>query len=131
MGPFESVDGPAGLLGLASSNGDLLCIIIHKISTPMRRSPSTPPTTPPTIGPISVRLSLGAAADEVLDGELEEVAVGEVVEEDVNGTPLRMPLVAICWASVLLNCILVQSLASSWAHSGICTPPGIGHSDVG
>ena len=49
----------------------------------------------------------------MLDGELE-VAVVEVVEEDaVNGGPLRMPLAAICRASVLLNMALVQSLASS------------------
>ena len=49
----------------------------------------------------------------MLDGELEEVVAGEVVEEDVNGGSLRMPLTAICCASVLLNRVLVQSLASS------------------
>lgn len=110
MGPFESVDGPAGL---AFSNGGRLCIIIHQINIPMRRSPSTPPTTPPTIAPVSMWLLFGEAGNEVLDGELEEVVAGEVVEEDVNGGSLRMPLTAICCASVLLNRVLVQSLASS------------------
>ena len=49
-------------------------------------------------------------------GEPEEGDVGEpeeVVEEDPNGGPIRLPLAAICCASVILNCILVQSLASS------------------
>ena len=89
------------------------------------------------MGPTSVLLSFGEAeigADEVemvLDGELEGLAVVEVVEEDPNGGPMSSPLTAIFCASVLLNCVLVQSLASSWAHSGICTPLGIGHFDVG
>ena len=49
-------------------------------------------------------------------GEPEEGDVGEleeVVEEDPNGGPMSLPLVAICCASVILNCILVHSLASS------------------
>ena len=79
----------------------------------MRRSPSNPPTTPPTIAPVFVVLSFGEAGDEVLNVELSEVAVGEVVEEDVNGSPMRLPLAAICCASVLLNCMLVQRLGSS------------------
>jgi hypothetical protein len=52
---------------------------------------------------------------EVGVGELEEVGVGEleeVVEEDPNGSPMRLPLAAICCASVLLKRSLVQSLAS-------------------
>ena len=54
--------------------------------------------------------------EEVAIGELEEGAVGEleeVVEEDPNGSPMSLPLAAICCASVILNCILVQSLAPS------------------
>ena len=49
----------------------------------------------------------------MLDGELEEVVVVEVVEEDDDSALiLRMPLAAICRASVVLNCILLQSLGS-------------------
>jgi len=114
VGPVGSVCGTVDMLRPASSEEDCLRLIIHQISPPMKRSPSTPPTTPPTIGPASVRLSFGEAAgetideaDEVLDGELEEV-----VEEDPNGSPMSLPLVAICRASVSLNRELVQSLAS-------------------
>ena len=102
------------MLGLAASNGGGL--IFHQISTPMKRSPSTPPTTPPTIGPTSVWLSFGEAeigAEMVLVGEPKGLEVVEVVEEDPNGGPMSSPLTAIFSASVLLNCILVQSLASS------------------
>jgi len=95
-----------------------------------------PPTTPPTIGPTFASLSIGAEVSTVKveivpDRELEGLAVAEVVEEDPNGGPMSLPLVAISCASVILNCTLVQSLASCWAHSGICTPSGIGHFDVG
>ena len=122
MGPFESVSAPVDMLRPASSKGGCLCLNIHQISTPIRRSPSTPPTTPPTIAPISVRLSFGGAAggavdkaEVVLDEEPEELAVEEleeVVEEDPNGSPMSLPLAAICCASVSLNRELVQSLAS-------------------
>ena len=58
-----------------------------------------------------MRLSFGEAAGEtidvVLDGELEEA-----VEEDPNGSPMSLPLAAICRASGTLNRELVQSLAS-------------------
>ena len=121
MGPFESVSAPVDMLRPVSSKEGCLCLNIHQISTPIRRSPSTPPTTPPTIAPISVRLSFGEAAggavdeaDVVLDEESEEVAVGEFEEvvEDPNGSPMSLPLPAICCASVSLNRELVQSLAS-------------------
>ena len=102
------------MLRPASSEEACLRLNIHQISTPTKRSPSTPPTTPPTIAPISVRLSFGGSAGEavdeadvVLDGE-----VVEVVEEDPNGDPMSVPLAAICCASVSLNRELVQSLAS-------------------
>jgi hypothetical protein len=49
---------------------------------------------------------------ELLDEVIEGVVVWEVVVEP-NGAPISLPLVAICCASVLLNCPLVQSLASS------------------
>ena len=95
-----------------------------------------PPTTPPTIAPTFSSLSIGAEVgavevETVLDRELEGLVGAEVVEEDPNGGPMSLPLVAISCASVLLNCTLVQSLASCWAHNGICTPSGIGHFDVG
>ena len=101
------------MLGLATSNEDLLCLIIRQISTPMKRSPSTPPTTPPTIGPTSVFRGAETGAYEVLDGEPEGLAVVEVVEEDPNGGPMSSPLTAIFCASVLLNFLLVQILGSS------------------
>jgi len=95
-----------------------------------------PPTTPPTIGPTFALLSIGAGVgavevEIVPDRELEGLVVAEVVEEDPNGGPMSSPLVAISCASVILKCALVQSLASCWAHSGICTSSGIGHLDVG
>lgn len=116
MGPFGlvNVNGTADKLGLPSSNKIRLRLTIHQISTPMRRTPSTPPTTPPTIGPTSVWLSfdeVGAVeVDMVLDRELEGLVVED---EDPNGAPMSLPVVAISCASVLLNCILFQSLGSS------------------
>ena len=102
------------MLGLAASNGGGL--IPHQISTPMKRTPSTLPTTPPTIGPTSIWRSFGRAeisAKMVLDGELKVLDVVDVVEEDPNGGPMSSPLTAILFASVLLNCVSVQSLGSS------------------
>jgi len=133
VGRFEPANSNGDELGLAPSYEDRLCLNIHQISTPIKRSPSMPPTTPPTIGPTFALLSIGAGVEVeiVSDRELEGLVVAEVVEEDPNGGPMSSPLVAISCASVILKCALVQSLASCWAHSGICTPSGIGHLDAG
>jgi len=87
------------------------------------------------VGAVEVEIVPDRELEGVVVVEVAEVAeiaeIAEVVEEDPNGGPMSLPLVAISWASVLLKTILVQSLASCWAHSGICTPSGIGHFDVG
>jgi len=131
VGCVEPANGTADKLGPASSYEGRLRLNIHQISTPIKKSPSTPPTTPPTIGP-TFGAEVGAVELEIVpDRELEGLVVAEVVEEDPNGGSMSLPLVAISCASVILNCTLVQSLASCWAHSGICTPSGIGHLDAG